>query len=49
MTFDMIIGIIVLSASLTGVVILTLWSRHIIERIFSNSPDKLKENSETNH
>ncbi len=47
MTFDIIIGILLLAASLSGVIILTLWSRHIIERIYSEPPDTLKEIQET--
>ncbi len=43
MTFDIIIGIILLVGSLGGVVLFTLWSRHIIERIYSGSSGTLKE------
>jgi len=47
MTIDIIIGIIILAVSLSGVVIFTLWSRHIIDRIHSDSPGTLKEIQET--
>jgi len=43
MTLDIIIGLILLTASLCGVILFTLWSRHIIEQLHSNSPDTLKE------
>ena len=43
MTFNIIIGIILLVLSLGGVIVFTLWSRHIIERIYSGSPGTLKE------
>ncbi len=43
MTLNIIIGIILLTASLGGVVIFTLWSRHIIEVIYSASQGTLKE------
>ncbi len=43
MTLNIIIGIILLAVSLGGVVIFTLWSRHIIERIYSAPPGTLKE------
>jgi hypothetical protein len=43
MTLNIIIGIILLAASLGGVVIFTLWSRHIIERIHSAPTGTLKE------
>jgi hypothetical protein len=43
MTFDIIIGIILLAGSLGVVVLFTLWSRHIIERIHSGSSGTLKE------
>ncbi len=46
MTFDIIIGIILLAASLGGVVLFTFWSRHIIERIYSSSSGTLKETQE---
>ena len=46
MTLDIIIGLILLTASLSGVILFTLWSRHIIERLHDSSPDTLKEAQE---
>ena len=42
MTLDLIIGIVLLTASLCGVVLFTLWSRYIIERIHAGSGDTQK-------
>ncbi|MEA1964829.1 MAG: hypothetical protein U9O41_06855 [Candidatus Aerophobetes bacterium] len=43
MTSNIIIGIILTVLALSAVVILTLWSRRIIERIRSRSPKTLRE------
>lgn len=43
MYFDTIIGIIITVIALGTVVMLTLWSRHIIERIHARSPGSLRE------
>jgi len=40
---DIIIGIILTVMALGAVVILTLWSRRIIERIHAHSPGSLRE------
>ncbi len=43
MTFDMVVGIGLTALALGAVVLLTLWSRNIIERIHSRSPASLRE------
>jgi hypothetical protein len=43
MDFDILTGIILTATALGGVVILTLWSRHIIERIHSRAPTSLRK------
>ncbi len=43
MTLDILIGIALTVMSLGAVVLLTLWSRHIIERIHARSPSSLRE------
>lgn len=43
MDLDIIIGIILTVMALGTVVILTLWSRRIIERIYAHSPGSLRE------
>ena len=43
MALDILIGIALTVMSLGAVVLLTLWSRHIIERIHARSPSSLRE------
>ncbi len=43
MTFDVFTGIIFIAAALCVIVFLTLWSRHIIERIHAHPPGSLRE------
>jgi hypothetical protein len=43
MDFDILIGIILASMSLGAVLLLTLWSRRIIEHIHAGSPASLRE------
>ena len=43
MSLDILIGIALTAMSLGAVVLLTLWSRHIIERINAHSPSSLRE------
>ncbi|MBW1939735.1 MAG: hypothetical protein JRI67_13455 [Deltaproteobacteria bacterium] len=43
MDLNIIIGIIVTVMALVVVVILTIWSRRIIERIHARSPGSLRE------
>jgi hypothetical protein len=43
MDLNIIIGIILTVTALGAVVILTLWSRRIIERIHANSPGSLRK------
>jgi hypothetical protein len=43
MTFDIFIGIILTAGALCAVVLLTFWSRHIIERIHAHPPGSLRE------
>ena len=43
MNLDIIIGVVLTVMALGAVVFLTLWSRHIIERIHARSPSSLRE------
>jgi hypothetical protein len=43
MDLNMLIGIILTVTALGAVVMLTLWSRRIIERIHAHSPGSLRE------
>ena len=43
MTFDIIVGVILIVLALSIVVFLTLWSWRIIEHIHSRSPKTLRE------
>ena len=43
MTFDILMGIVLTALALGVVVLLTLWSRRIIERIHARSPGSLRE------
>jgi hypothetical protein len=43
MSFDMIIGALLTMAALGAVVLLTLWSRSIIERIHQRAPGSLRD------
>ena len=43
MTFDILVGIVLTALALGVVVLLTLWSRRIIERIHARSPSSLRE------
>ena len=42
MTFDIMLGIVLTILALGAVVILTLWSRRIIERIHAHRPSSLR-------
>ena len=42
MSFDMILGSLLTLAALGAVVLLTLWSRSIIERIHDRAPGSLR-------
>jgi hypothetical protein len=43
MTFDTVIGVGLTAIALGAVVLLTLWSRRIIERIHNHSPGSLRK------
>ena len=43
MTFDILMGIVLTALALGVVVLLTLWSRRIIERIYARLPSSLRE------
>ena len=43
MTFDMIVGVCLTALALGAVVLLTFWSRSIINRIHAHSPGSLRE------
>lgn len=43
MTFDILMGIVLTALALGIVVLLTLWSRRIIERIYARLPSSLRE------
>jgi hypothetical protein len=43
MAFDLLFGVILIILALICVVLLTLWSRRIIERIHDHSPGSLRE------
>lgn len=43
MTFDILMGIVLTALALGVVVLLTLWSRRIIERIHARSPGSLRQ------
>ncbi len=43
MTFDIFLGIVLTAISLCTVVLLTMWSRRIIERIHTRPPSSLRE------
>jgi len=43
MTFDITIGIILTAGALAIVVLLTFWSRSIIDRIHAHPPGSLRE------
>jgi len=42
MSFDMVVGALLTLAALAAVVLLTLWSRSIIERIHDRAPGSLR-------
>ena len=43
MTFDMVVGVGLTALALGAVVLLTFWSRSIINRIHDHSPGSLRE------